>query len=196
YARALQLQPDYGPANALMGSLYLYKTPGMDSLNKAEEYLLRAAKLPTYHPQDVYLDLGQLYSQKAEFNKAVPALQKAIRLDPRDERPYYLLAKAYRRLGDTRAAEATDKRFQYISKRHVEQVGLEARLTHHPDDTGTRLRLARVYRDLGLTPQAVQQYLVYRRQRPEDGEAARELAQLMQQARATPNGLDQDFALP
>jgi tetratricopeptide (TPR) repeat protein len=196
YARALQLQPDYGPANALMGSLYLYKTPGMDSLDKAEQYLLRAAKLPSYHPQDIYLDLGQLYSQQAKFKKAVPALQEAIRLDPRDERPYYLLAQAYRRLGDTKRAAATDKRFQYISKRHVEQVGLEARLTHDPGDTVTRLRLARVYRDLGLTPQAIQQYLVYRRQRPGDVQAARELGQLVQQAKQTPNRLNQDFALP
>src|SRR5579884_104512 len=196
YERALQLNPDYGPACGLMGSLYMHKMPGLDSLDRAEALLLKATSLDTYHPQDVYFDLGQLYIQKGQFKKAVEALQQSIRIDPRDERPYYILAKAYRRLGDTKSADATEKRFRFISERHVLKESLEASLSHVPEDAANRLRLARVYRDLGLSEQAVEQYAVYLRQHPDDA-VRREFNQLLQEeAQSRANRKQRDFVAP
>src|SRR4029453_15573735 len=81
YERALQLDPDYGPALGQMGSFYLNKVPGLDAQDRAEELLLRATRRTTYHPEQVYLDLGKLYTQKGEYRRAIDALQKSISID-------------------------------------------------------------------------------------------------------------------
>lgn len=150
YERALQLQPDYGPACALLGNFYLRKAAGAGALTRAEELLNRATRLSTVRPADVWLDLGQLYIQTAQYPKAVAALQKSLAVDTRDERAYYALANAYRRKGDAKNAAAAEARFRRISALHVRMQDLEARLGHDPNNVSARRSLTRVYRDLGL----------------------------------------------
>lgn len=174
YERALELNPNYGPACQLMGGFYLHKVPGRDSLKRAESLLLRATRLQAYRPEQLYLDLGQLYAQKGEYTKAVEALQESIRLDARDERAFYALASAYRRLGKTREAADAQARFQRISDRHNQLQTMEARVYHNPRSPEARLNLARLYRDLGLTEKAVAQYTAYYRLKPTDAEVERE----------------------
>lgn len=171
--RAVQLDSNYGPACAIMGNFYLRNAPEPDALARAEELLVRASHLRTYHPEQVYLDLGDLYLQKREYCKAAAALEKSIRLDPRDERPYFLLTRVQQRLGDPKAAERTQARFRRISKLHIEMQSLEARIHHNASDTSARLRLARVYRRIGLVSQAAAQYISYLRASPDaEGVAA------------------------
>lgn len=197
YEHALQLDPNYGPACALLGSLILQTVATSDALDRAEHLLLRATQLPTYHPQDVYLDLGELYMRRGQTDKAIAALQAAVRADPRDERPLYRLAKAYRKAGNNKAAEEADTRFHFISKRHVEKDDLEKRLSQNPRDAALRLRLARTYRDLGLTQQALQQYLAYRDLQPDSEEVTPEFQEFVQaQINTSSSKLDQDFVTP
>lgn len=187
--RALQLNPDYGQACAAMGSFLLRKASGPEALDRAEELLLRATRRETLHPADVYFDLGQVYIQKGDFKKAVDALQESLRKDARDERAYYALANAYRRLGDAKSAAATEARFRRISALHVEMQNLEARLSHNAQDATTHLRLARVYRDLGLSQEAAQQYVAYLQLQPRDAKVIRELeAYAEQHAQAALSG--------
>jgi tetratricopeptide (TPR) repeat protein len=174
---ALGSDPEYGPACALMGNYYLRKAGGAGSLARAEELLQRAARLRTYHPEQVYFDLGDLYLRKREYPKAAAALRESIRLDPRDERPYYTLTGVYRRLGDEKAAAAAEARFQRVSRLHIEMQTVEARVFHDPRNTAARLRLARVYRDLGLHANAARQYARYLQDRTDDGKVAAEFQQ-------------------
>jgi len=167
YERALQLNPNYGPACQLMGGFYLHKVPGRDSLDRAEELLLRATHLSAYHPEQLYLDLGELYAQKAQYKRAVEALRESINKDPRDERAYYALASVYRRLGNAQAAAAAEQQFKRISDRHNQLQTQEARVFHDANNSDARLSLARLYRDLGLTEQAAQQYAAYLRLKPD-----------------------------
>src|SRR5207253_5995661 len=154
---------NYGPACALMGSFYLRKVPGLDAQDRAEALLQQATHLKTYHPEQVYLDLGDLYLQKGEYRKAVGALQTSIRYDSRDERPYYALAKADRALGDVAGAGTAQARFERISRLHVEMQTQEARVFHNPDDQRARLALARIYGGIGMVPQAEEQFAQYLR---------------------------------
>jgi tetratricopeptide (TPR) repeat protein len=197
YTRALQLDPDYGPACALLGRYYLRHATGADARRKAGELLQKAARLKTYHPEEVYLDLGRFYLDTGQYGKAVDALQHSIRLDPRDERPYFALTKACRRLGDTKAAEIAEQRFRFISVRHVAMQNLEAQVASIPGDAPARLHLARVYRDLGLARYAAQQYDAYLRLRPSDRVVAAEFHRFLQErAVAETPETKQDFVLP
>ena len=56
-----------------MGSFYLRKVPGLDAQDRAEELLLRATHLKTYHPEQVYLDLGDLYVRDREADNLLRA---------------------------------------------------------------------------------------------------------------------------
>jgi tetratricopeptide (TPR) repeat protein len=198
YERALQLNPDYGPACQLMGGFYLHKVPGRDSLNRAEELLLRATHLRAYHPEQLYLDLGELYAQKGQYKQAVEALQESIREDPRDERAYYALATAYRHLGNARAAAAAEQQFKRISDRHNQLQTQEARVFHNPNNAAARLSLARLYRDLGLTTDAAKQYAAYLHLEPNASGVAHEFETWIEQARAAlmRKQQDSDMRLP
>jgi tetratricopeptide (TPR) repeat protein len=197
YERALQIDPDYGPVCALMGSLYLRKIAGAESLPRAKELLERASKLKTYHPNQVYFDLGELYLQEGEYRKAAEALKESIRLDARDERPYYSLAKTYRRLGDKKAAVEAEQTFRTISNNHVEMQMQEARVFHNPNSGEARLKLARTYRRLGLAQQAAQQYAIYLRINPNDSAIAAELGDVVAKAQATSPTVERpDYFLP
>jgi tetratricopeptide (TPR) repeat protein len=184
YAEALRLDPNFGPACALMGGYYLKRGAGPDALDRAEELLLRATRLKTHRPQDLYLDLGQLYIRKKRYNEAIAALQKAIEADKRDERPYYALANAYRRAGKEAEAAATEAQFKRMSALHVRMINLEARLSHRPDETATQLELARVYRDIGFDLKAAERYLAYIRRNPNDTAVIQEYEQLLRQSLA------------
>ncbi len=185
YERALQLNPNYGPACQLMGSFYLHKVPGRDSLNRAEALLVRATHLQAYHPEQLYLDLGELYAQQGQYKKAVEALQESLRKDPRDERAYYALVPVYRHLGNVREAESAARQFKRISDMHNQLQTQEARVFHNPNNTVARLILARLYRDLGLAEQAAQQYTVYLQLEPNDAEVANEFNAWIEQERKT-----------
>lgn len=174
YERALQLNPDYGPACQLMGNFLLRKVAGRDRVGQAEELLVRATTLPAYRREQLYLDLGELYMQKGEYKKAVDALQESIRQDPRDERAYYVLSSAYLRLGDAQAAASAKQTFQRISDWHNQLQTREARVFHDPKNGGARLALARLCRDLGLAEKAAKQYAAYLQLKPNDTNVARE----------------------
>jgi tetratricopeptide (TPR) repeat protein len=174
FERALQLDPNYGQACALMGQFLVhhYDHDETAALARAEELLLKATKLPTYRPQDVYRDLGQIYIRRAQYRQAVPALQESIRLEPNDERAYFALIKAYHGLGDTKAEEATQARFRFISDSSVRKYGLETHLSLQPNDAEARLKLVQIYLDFKMVPQAAQQYRLYLNLRPDAHNAA------------------------
>lgn len=193
---ALRLNPEFGPACALMGGFYLRKGSGPDALARAEELLQRAARLKTFHPEQVQLDLGDLWLRKREYRKALAALQESIRIDPRDERPYFTLAQVQRRLGDEKAAAAAEARFREISRRHVEMQTVEARVFHNPADHVARLRLARVYAEIGLEASAAAQYGRYLRDRPGDRAVEAEFRGWLAERLRSRGSEKRDFAPP
>lgn len=189
YERALELKPDYGPACALMGGFLLRHASGPDDLDRAEELLKRATRLTSNRPFDVWFDLGQVNIQKRRYPEAIKALQEALSVDARDERTYYALANAYRRMGQATKAEQTEAQFRRISALHVRMQDLEARIGHRPNDPQAHLEAARVYRDLGLIDKAANAYMNAVRLKPGsapiadewkrfyDAQAARQAAQ-------------------
>ncbi len=198
FEQALQVDPNYGPACALLGALYLHRPTCLDSLQKAQALLERATRLKTYHPEQLYLDLGDLYIRKREYSHAVEALRTSIKLDPRDEQPYYLLSRAERLAGNSAAAAEAQERFRTISRLHLQKDALESRAATNPKDASNRLLLARVYRDLGMRGLAERQYLAYLRMVPGAANASTELRQLLEQQQPPAPALTerQDYSLP
>jgi predicted Zn-dependent protease len=191
YERALQLDADYGPAAALLGTLCLKAPAPRRSLARAEELLVRATRLHTYHPDEVYLDLAKLYARTRRYARAVPALHEALKLSPYDAEPWFLLAQAERRLGDAKGADAAIARYRAANERGLDKIRLKAHLDVAPGDLASRLALARTCVALGQRDEAIQQYEVCMRQQPGSPVIARELAPLAKQAFG---GRARDFA--
>jgi thioredoxin-like negative regulator of GroEL len=99
-----------------------------------------------------------------------------------------------RRQGDERAAAEAEARFRRISGLHVEMQSLQARLEREPADPPTRLKLARVYRDLGLLSEAAGEYAAYLREHPDAREVEREYRELTAQAASAPREQEDAFA--
>ncbi len=198
YERALQLNPSYGPLCQLLGSFYLHKVPGRHSLDRAHELLLRATRLPAYHREQLYLDLGDLYSQKGDYKKAVEALKESIQSDPRDERAYYALARAFRHIGNSVGADEADRTFRRISDAHTQLQNREARVFQDPKNPDARLALARLYRVLGMTDKATPQYGAYLQLRPDSVTVASEFRSWLEHERQTriQRQQESEFTLP
>jgi tetratricopeptide (TPR) repeat protein len=195
YERALQINPDFGPACALLGRFYLQKATEPDALDRALELLQRATRLKTLRPAEVYLDLGQVYIQKRQYAKAIESVKASLRIESHDERPYYALANAYRRMGNIAEADAAEKRFREMSRRHVRLQNLEARVFHNPNSAEARLSLARLYREMDLLEQAANQYAIVLRLNPSSRDIQKELEALVQEQAASESSR-QDFSVP
>lgn len=175
FDRALKVDPNFAEACALEGKLLLDNPPGPDSARRAEELLLKATTGAPRRPSEAWYDLGRLYLQTGRPAQAADALKNALKIEPRDERFFYSLARALTQSGDKPGAAAAESQFKRISALHSKMDALQAQLSHPPAPPATRLALARTYRELGLTPQAIKQYTLYLQSTPTDRAARGEL---------------------
>jgi Tfp pilus assembly protein PilF len=65
-----------------------------------------------------HVELGTLYAQRRENNKAVASFLEAIRLDPNSEMAHYRLAHAYRDLNQLTLAEQELDAYRKLSRSH------------------------------------------------------------------------------
>jgi Flp pilus assembly protein TadD len=72
-------------------------------LEEAQSLLLRALLIAPQDPR-IHEQLGQLYTQRANYAEAAKYLETATRLDPKRSNLHFLLGQAYSHLG--RHAEA------------------------------------------------------------------------------------------
>lgn len=82
---------NHAEGHARLGKLYLDK----NLIEEAISHLEMATQLDAEQPLWVYEDLAFTYGKKGEFEKAVEAYRRAIKIDPASGSAYYNLAVAY-----------------------------------------------------------------------------------------------------
>jgi tetratricopeptide (TPR) repeat protein len=136
--RFMQLQPENALANYYYAvSLWKQSTSSMDSERSArvESLLQKAVHLdPKFGA--AYLQLGILYSQRADFSRAISAYQKAIEVSPEEsssevdetlEVAHYRLAQAYLRTGNKTRAQEELQLHDRLAKKTKEKTERERR---------------------------------------------------------------------
>ena len=99
FERELALSPENAVAEFELGEIA--REHGQP--DKAREHLLRAVRNnPDFFEAQVAL--GRLFLKEGKSREAIAHLEVAVRLDPRDKLSHYLLASAYKSLGDPDAA--------------------------------------------------------------------------------------------
>lgn len=106
YRKAIQLAPDQ-PRTYYQLALLLRNR--QDELG--EEPLLAQALAADAHYAPAYCERGRILLDQQRIQDAVAQLSLAIDYNPQLEQAYYLLARAYSRLGQKDKAEATVRRF-------------------------------------------------------------------------------------
>ena len=129
-ARFVRMQPDNPLANYYYAVGLWKKSTIAPDINVAhssqvESPLLKAVRLdPNFGA--AYLQLGILYSQRAEFARAIGAYQKAIEVTPDAndtlEQAHYRLAQAYLRIGEKDKAQAELKLHSELAKKTKDEA--------------------------------------------------------------------------
>ena len=106
-ARFAQLQPENALANyyyAVALSKQAALAPDSPALAQAQSLLEKAVRLDS-KLGPAYVQLGNLYSDRSDFSKAITAYQQAAAASPQMQEPHYRLAQAYRRIGEKQARQ-------------------------------------------------------------------------------------------
>ena len=125
--RFVRLQPNNALANYYYAlSLWKGRTGPGDVKDAAQVELLfkKAVELdPTLGP--AYLQLGILYAERKDVERATSAYRKAIAATPRLEEAHYRLAQLYRLRGETEKARQELRAFDEIKKDNAREVERE-----------------------------------------------------------------------
>ena len=148
----------YGSILAALSQFYL-----------AEEYLGKAVALAPDEPAFEY-DLGALLHQERKYSEAVPVLQRAVQLDPRNLTSRLMLARSYvfsyHELQIPNFEELTLEQLNYIVKKNPRFPGVH----HH---------LALVYINTGELTKAAIELNTELRYDPANGQARLELGETL-----------------
>jgi len=92
-----------------------------DGLDLAQSLLEKVARL---NPQLALarLELGALYAQRMQTEKAVASFLEAIRLDPNSEMAHYKLGQIYRDLNQLTLAERELDLYRKLERNHRDQM--------------------------------------------------------------------------
>jgi cytochrome c-type biogenesis protein CcmH/NrfG len=147
-ARFAQLQPDNALANYYYAvSLWkeAAKESGKQSASASDNVAEHSARVESLLLKAVHLDpklsaaylqLGILYSQRADFSRAISAYQMAIKVSPEEvgpeldellEETHYRLAQAYLRTGDKTQAQQELQLHDELSKKTKDDTARERR---------------------------------------------------------------------
>ncbi len=111
FKEALRIDPNYGAANAGLGETWLYaynNRPHIADIEQARRACSDAVALGNAGA-DGHICLGTLAQETGKSADAVSEFQKALQLEPANDRASIGLAKAYEKLNQQEKAEATYK---------------------------------------------------------------------------------------
>ena len=76
---------------------------------------------------EAYLQLGILYAASGDLVRAIPALEKAIEMNPQRGEAHYRLGLAYRRVGEEVKAEQEFRMHEQIEKTQTAAIERQRR---------------------------------------------------------------------
>jgi tetratricopeptide (TPR) repeat protein len=172
YRKILQQTPDNQEAHYLYGRSLAEQASTPQEFAQAERELTGVIQKVPNDP-GVHLALGILYFRRSEPARAVPELERAVKLGVRENKTWLYLGQAYGRVGRTADARRTLETFQRIAGANRDITQLENRLFNVPDDTAARRRLIAVYLGNKDYAHALNHLNMLLAKNPQDAEARR-----------------------
>jgi len=124
-ARFVQLQPDNAVARYYY-ALALWKRDRGASKNSVEfdriEGMLQKAAAIDPKFGEAHLQLGILYSERGNAERAITAYQTAIEANPNLSEAHYRLAQAYKKIGEQSKAQDEFRLYEQIEKTEAAEI--------------------------------------------------------------------------
>jgi TolB-like protein/Flp pilus assembly protein TadD len=177
FERAIELDPQYAAAHALLGLTYFLEwvwqwSPDPQTLERAFALAQKAVALDDSLPLTHGI-LGHVYLWKKEYAQAIAAAERAVALAPTDADGYQMLAEVLNFAGqpdkalrlveqamrlnpqyrDTYLVEL-GLTYQFLGRYEEAVATLQKAGVHAPDNPGIRLMLAVSYSELGREAEA------------------------------------------
>ena len=114
------------------------------------------------------LALGRVYLQEGKASNAIPLLEQAVMGNPREREQWFLLARAYDRLGNRERATFCHNQFTRLQAFQQNMINTEEQAQTSPKNTDLRLKLARMYAEYGDYARALNQYDVCIQKQPQN----------------------------
>ncbi len=137
FQKCLELRPRYALAGDGLGLSYAGLNRTADAISSLQEAISWQESSVRKTPEPL-IDLGDLFNQQARFDEALPILQKAVAIAPRNIRAHETLAKTFLNLN--RLPEA--------------QHELEAAISTDPNRAALHYLLGQIYRKQGQLEKA------------------------------------------
>jgi cytochrome c-type biogenesis protein CcmH/NrfG len=137
YRQALKLEPELPNLHLRIAALTLEHSPDPEAWKQALEELGAELKVNPSNPEAEY-EVGEAYRKHGDLEKAIPAFQRALRLQPEFVEARIALAKALRQEKQTQQALAV----------------LEPARDSDPANSAVHFLLAQLYRDMGRVEDA------------------------------------------
>jgi tetratricopeptide (TPR) repeat protein len=110
---ALKSHLDLSPSDAMAHDLYATVLLQDEPVDAAQvEALLKQALALDAHLVDAHFQLGTLYAQQDNTDRAIAEYEAVLRLDPGMKEAHYRLASAYRKAGQREAADREMRQFR------------------------------------------------------------------------------------
>ena len=125
--RFLSLQPENALANYYYALILWKRRKGLEDSGNLVQVELLLQKAVRLDPKlgAGYLQLGTLYSERNESQKAILAYQRTIEASPQMEEAHYRLSQIYKRSGENLKAQQELEIFEQMSKKRAEEVERE-----------------------------------------------------------------------
>jgi tetratricopeptide (TPR) repeat protein len=117
------------PENAIANYYYavaLWKKTGNTAPERVESLLINSIRIDPKFAA-AHLQLGIVYSARAEKDKAVAALQKATAADPNLAEAHFRLGQTYKKIGDAAKAREEFQAYERIQKTEATEVEQQRR---------------------------------------------------------------------
>jgi len=184
YRRVLQIAPQDLETRYLLGRSLAEQASTPEAFAAAEKEL-RTVQARVPDNPGVHLALGILYFRRNEPQRAIPVLERAIKLRITEHKTWLYLGQSYMRVGRAAEAKRTLAEFERGTRISRTISQLENRLLNTPEDTpervrekkSVRLRLVRVYMEDNQYGRALNNVRLVLEHDPENAEA-RKLARL------------------
>ena len=112
-ARFVEKQPAHALGHFYYAMSLWKAAPGLPPSETVERHLKRAAALDGRLAR-AHFELGALYSDRRQYDQAIPALERAVAADPSLAQAHYRLAQAYRRTGREDEARRAMEAFERL----------------------------------------------------------------------------------
>jgi tetratricopeptide (TPR) repeat protein len=177
--RALQTKPKDDEARYILGRALAEQANTPDEFDAAKRELDAALKAQPNDPHG-HLAMGILRYRQGDYAKAASALEKSLALGVPETKAKMYLGQTYLRLGKQREGKFLLDVYRREGEILRETRQLELHLSNKPSDVNMRLKLAKLFLQVGRVAPAVQQLQIVLQMQPNHPEASRLLKTLQQ----------------